>query len=144
MESLLNKLRWEKRELILSSLYIIPSPTCTTISHIVTLNMANRAVPLNTIGSKPMPVIGMGTAAYPWGSHPEATRSSVLRAIELGYRHFDTASLYQTEEPLGQAIAEALRSGLIKSRDELFITSKLWFTDAHKDFVLPALQKSLQ
>ncbi|XP_074584570.1 deoxymugineic acid synthase 1-D-like [Curcuma longa] len=106
--------------------------------------MANRTVPLKSIGSKPMPVIGIGTAAYPWGSHPEATRSSVLRAIELGYRHFDTASLYQSEEPLGQAIAEALHSGLIKSRDELFITSKLWFTDAHKDLVLPALQKSLQ
>ncbi|CAN1158993.1 NADPH-dependent codeinone reductase 1-1 [Linum perenne] len=85
----------------------------------------------------------MGTATSPLiGSG--ATKSAVVHAIELGYRHFDTATLYQTEEPLGEAIAEAIELGLIKSRDELFVTSKLWCSDAHPDLVLLALQKSLQ
>ncbi|CAN1151311.1 Non-functional NADPH-dependent codeinone reductase 2 [Linum perenne] len=89
-----------------------------------------------------MPLLGMGTATSPLiGSG--ATKSAVVHAIELGYRHFDTATLYQTEEPLGEAIAEAIELGLIKSRDELFVTSKLWCSDAHPDLVLLALQKSL-
>ncbi|XP_010936840.1 deoxymugineic acid synthase 1-B [Elaeis guineensis] len=94
-------------------------------------------------GSKAMPLVGMGTAVYPFApSH--TMRSAMLRAIELGYRHFDTAALYQSEQPLGEAIAEALRSGLVNSRDELFITSKLWCSDVHHDRVLPALRRTLQ
>ncbi|KAG4946772.1 hypothetical protein JHK87_042779 [Glycine soja] len=73
-----------------------------------------------------MPVIGFGTASM---SPPSTTRVAVLEAIKLGYRHFDTASIYGSEQPLGEAIAEALQLGLIGSRDELFITSKLWCTD---------------
>ncbi|XP_002520209.2 non-functional NADPH-dependent codeinone reductase 2 isoform X1 [Ricinus communis] len=90
-----------------------------------------------------MPLLGMGTAASP-PLPSEQIKTAILQAIEVGYRHFDTASLYLTEEPLGQAIAEALSIGLIKSRDELFITSKLWCSDAHSNLVLPALQKTLQ
>ncbi|GFZ21363.1 NAD(P)-linked oxidoreductase superfamily protein [Actinidia rufa] len=70
-------------------------------------------------------------------------RESILRAIQLGYRHFDSAALYQSEQPLGEAIAEAIDKGFITSRDQLFITSKLWCSDAHHDRVLPALQNSL-
>ncbi|KAJ9187591.1 hypothetical protein P3X46_003029 [Hevea brasiliensis] len=90
-----------------------------------------------------MPLLGMGTATSP-PVPPEETKAAIIQAIELGYRHFDTAALYLTEEPLGEAIAEALSRGLIKSREELFITSKLWCSNAHSDLVLPALQKSLQ
>ncbi|XP_043712727.1 non-functional NADPH-dependent codeinone reductase 2-like isoform X2 [Telopea speciosissima] len=90
-----------------------------------------------------MPLLGMGTAVYPFvGSN--AVTSAILRAIELGYRHFDTAALYQTEQSLGEAIAQARHQGLIKSREELFITSKLWCSDAHADLVLPALHKTLR
>lgn len=90
-----------------------------------------------------MPLLGMGTAASPLVGSDEI-KAAILRAIELGYRHFDTATLYLTEEPLGEAIAEALTRGLIKSREELFITSKLWCSDAHSDLVSPAIQKSLR
>ncbi|KAI5313776.1 hypothetical protein L3X38_042952 [Prunus dulcis] len=45
---------------------------------------------------------------------------------------------------LGEAIQEALRLGLVASRDQVFITSKLWISDAHLDLVTPALQESLQ
>ncbi|KAK9113923.1 hypothetical protein Syun_020720 [Stephania yunnanensis] len=59
-------------------------------------------------------------------------------------KHFDNAPPYKTEQPLGLAITEALKLDLIKSRDELFITSKLWCCDAHPHLVVPALQKTLK
>ncbi|KAM7489777.1 hypothetical protein LguiB_027261 [Lonicera macranthoides] len=69
--------------------------------------------------------------------------NAVVDAIKLGYRRFDTTTLYQTEHSLGDAIAEAFHLGLINSCEELFITSKLWCSDAHADHVLPALQNTL-
>ncbi|KAG6468632.1 non-functional NADPH-dependent codeinone reductase 2-like [Zingiber officinale] len=89
-----------------------------------------------------IPVIGMGTASYPIAT-TETFRTAILEAIALGYRHFDTASFYGTEQRLGEAVAEAIHRGLVK-RDDLFITSKLWCTDAHADRVLPALRQSLR
>ncbi|XP_020219411.1 NAD(P)H-dependent 6'-deoxychalcone synthase [Cajanus cajan] len=91
-----------------------------------------------------MPVIALGTAADTNRSSGETTKVAVIEAIKLGYRHFDTASIYGSEEALGEAISEALHLGLIKSREELFITTKLWLTDNFPHLVLPALQKSLQ
>ncbi|XP_065860955.1 non-functional NADPH-dependent codeinone reductase 2-like [Euphorbia lathyris] len=90
-----------------------------------------------------MPVFGMGTAASP-RVPSEQTKAAIIEAIKIGYRHFDTASFYLTEEPLGEAIAEALSLGLIQSRDDLFITTKLWCPDAHPHLVLPSLHKSLK
>lgn len=93
-------------------------------------------------GSRSMPVIGFGTAADPFD--PAALKLAVIEAIKLGYRHFDTASLYGSEEPLGEAIADAIKLGLVSSRKELFVTSKLWTCDAHADLVIPAIKKSLR
>ncbi|PON89790.1 Aldo/keto reductase [Trema orientale] len=90
-----------------------------------------------------IPCLGFGTATYPLGGS-DTMKESILHAIELGYRHFDTAPMYQTEECLGEAIAEALSLGLIRSRHDLFITSKLWSCDAHKDRVLPAIKNTLK
>ncbi|XP_065876069.1 non-functional NADPH-dependent codeinone reductase 2-like [Euphorbia lathyris] len=90
-----------------------------------------------------MPLFGMGTAASPRVPSQE-TKTAIIEAIKIGYRHFDTASFYLSEEPLGEAIAEALSLGLIQSRDELFITTKLWCADAHPHVVLPALRNSLK
>ncbi|KAF5175314.1 Non-functional nadph-dependent codeinone reductase [Thalictrum thalictroides] len=90
-----------------------------------------------------MPLVGMGTASIPFAGS-ELVKSAVLDAIKLGYKHFDTAALYGSEKPLGEAIAEAIQQGLIRSRGELFITSKLWCNDGYQDRVLPALQKTLQ
>ncbi|WVZ18050.1 hypothetical protein V8G54_005372 [Vigna mungo] len=88
-----------------------------------------------------MPVIGFGTGSK---SSPIDTKEAVLEAIKLGYRHFDTASIYGSEKPLGEAIAEALQLGLIASRDELFITSKVWCTDNFPHLILPAIHKMLE
>ncbi|KAI9080944.1 hypothetical protein K1719_037105 [Acacia pycnantha] len=104
--------------------------------------MSDNNIPrLVLSGNHSMPVIGLGTFVFQ--KPGELTKTAVIEAIEVGYRHFDTASLYGTEQALGEAIEEALKLGLIVSRDELFITSKLWMSDAHPDRVLPALQKSL-
>ncbi|GMJ13166.1 hypothetical protein like AT1G59960 [Hibiscus trionum] len=102
-------------------------------------------IPEHLLGSngKKMPLLGFGTAVSP-PVGDEATKMAILQAIKLGYRHFDTAAKYGSEQPLGEAIQEALSIGLIKSRDELFITTKLWCGDAHGDLVVPALKRSLQ
>ncbi|XP_008220962.1 PREDICTED: D-galacturonate reductase-like [Prunus mume] len=89
-----------------------------------------------------MPVIGMGTA-YP-AADPETDKAAVLEAIKAGYRHFDTALVYGSEKYLGQAISDAVRLGLIKSRSEVFITTKLFASFAEKDLVVPALNMSLR
>ena len=64
-----------------------------------------------------IPQFGLGVFLMP----PAETREHVLTALELGYRHIDTAAVYRNEEGVGAAIAE---SGI--PRDELFITTKLW------------------
>ncbi|CAN6294041.1 unnamed protein product [Urochloa humidicola] len=92
---------------------------------------------------KPMPRVGLGTASFPHGEDGDHVREGVLRAIDAGYRHFDTAAVYATEHAVGAAAAEALRAGKIASRDDLYVTSKLWITDAHPGRVLPALRKTL-
>jgi diketogulonate reductase-like aldo/keto reductase len=100
--------------------------------------MEAKNVPEVVLNSgKKMPTIGFGTGTIP----PPQT---LLDAIGIGYRHFDTASFYNTEESLGQAVSKSLEQGLIKNREELFITSKLWCTDAHHDLVLPALETTLK
>ncbi|KAL4281993.1 hypothetical protein GQ457_03G010710 [Hibiscus cannabinus] len=104
--------------------------------------MQNKA-PLVSVGGLTMPVIGMGTASYP-PADAATIKSAVVEAIGAGYRHFDTAFIYGSEQPLGEAIAEALSIGLIQSRDELFITSKLWCTSAEQDLVIPAIKTSLE
>ncbi|KAI4369089.1 hypothetical protein MLD38_017576 [Melastoma candidum] len=94
-------------------------------------------------GDKPIPLLGFGTAEYPFGSSSDM-RDTILHAIKLGYRHFDSAALYRTEQPLKVAIADAVLLGYIESREELFITSKLWCSDAHKGLIVPALKRSLE
>lgn len=94
-------------------------------------------------GFRSMPAIGMGTAVDRRHSDSSAIKRAILEAIGVGYRHFDAAALYASEPYLGEAIAEALKLGLVGSRDELFITSKLWCTDAHTHLVIPALKNSL-
>lgn len=102
------------------------------------------AVPLSS--GKPMPRVGFGTATATLGRAEGHTgvKEAVLRAIGAGYRHFDTAAVYNTESALGDAVAEAVRAGKIASRDEVYVTSKLWITDAQPGRVLPALRKALQ
>ncbi|KAF8689314.1 hypothetical protein HU200_042110 [Digitaria exilis] len=106
--------------------------------------MAMPAVALSL--GKPMPRIGFGTATATLGQAEgrSGATEAILNALSAGYRHFDTAAAYNTEAALGDAVAEAVRAGTVASRDDLYITSKLWIADAHPGRVVPALQKSLQ
>ena len=63
-----------------------------------------------------IPQLGFGVFQIP----PQDTKRAVLQAFEFGYRHIDTAQMYQNEKGVGEAIAE---SGL--SRDEIYVTTKL-------------------
>lgn len=101
-------------------------------------------VPKVTLNSgNSMPIIGFGTATFPPADF-ETTKLAVLNGIEAGYRHFDTAAAYGSEKALGEAVAEAIRLGLIKSRDEVFITTKLWCSSCERNLVVPSLKNSLK
>lgn len=73
-----------------------------------------------------MPRLGLGT--YKLDGPASGTVALIRRAIELGYRHIDTASLYGNEEAVGQALNDAIRAGDV-TREELFVTSKVWNDD---------------
>nr|GMD16926.1 methylecgonone reductase-like [Ipomoea batatas] len=89
-----------------------------------------------------MPLLAMGTAS-PWLPEAEQLTSIFIDAIEMGYRHFDTAPIYGSEEALGRAVTAALQRGLVASRDELFISTKLWCSETERHLVVPALRRSL-
>ena len=58
----------------------------------------------------------------------EECKESVLNAIRAGYRLIDTAASYTNEEAVGEAVREAIAEGIC-TREELFITSKMWVQD---------------
>lgn len=98
-------------------------------------------VTLNT-GIK-MPIEGFGVFQV---KDKKECYESVYNAIKVGYRLFDTATSYGNEDALGQAIKDAIKDGLC-TRDELFITSKLWVSDMVNEEtayqgVLRSLEKS--
>lgn len=87
-----------------------------------------------------IPQVGFGTAAI--GSmhqNDSHVKNTVLKAIELGYRHIDTASFYGNEQMVGQAIAE---SGV--ARKDFFITTKVWDTQQGYQPTLSAMERSLE
>ncbi|SNC65268.1 Aldo/keto reductase [Hymenobacter gelipurpurascens] len=83
-----------------------------------------------------MPLLGFGVYQIPDAAECEA---SVLEAIRAGYRLIDTAAAYGNEEAVGNAIK---KSGV--PREELFITTKLWISDASYEAAKPAFEKSLK
>lgn len=90
-----------------------------------------------------MPLIGAGTIATPLPD-PQTLTTAFIEAIKLGYRHFDTSAIYGSEESLGRAISEAHKQNLVTSRQDLFITTKLWCDNAAPHLVLRGLQESLR
>lgn len=85
-------------------------------------------------GGVEMPKLGLGV----FQMNDEQVRESVPKALDVGYRLIDTASRYYNEEAVGRAIAE---SGV--PRDELFVTTKLWFKDHGYQQTKDALRVSL-
>ena len=82
-----------------------------------------------------MPVLGFGVYQIP----PSDTERAVSEALEVGYRHIDTAAVYKNEEAVGKAIAA---SGV--PRDDLFVTTKVWISDAGEDAARGAFERSAE
>lgn len=96
------------------------------MSHVPTITLNDG----NTI-----PQLGYGV----WQVSTDDIVASVSKALEIGYRHIDTAAIYGNEEGVGRAIAE---SGI--PREELFVTTKLWNDKHGHDDALAAIQTSLE
>ena len=82
-----------------------------------------------------MPILGYGV----YQVTPEECERCVLDAIHVGYRSIDTAQAYQNEEGVGNAI---LKSGV--SRNELFITTKVWISNAGEEKAQISIEESLR
>ncbi|KAK2463078.1 hypothetical protein APHAL10511_004733 [Amanita phalloides] len=84
-----------------------------------------------------MPQIGLGT----WLSQPREVEFAVEIAIRNGYRHLDLAKVYENQHEVGAALKKVIPS--VVTRDDLFITSKLWNTAHRPEFVEAALDDTL-
>ncbi|XP_048002182.1 aldo-keto reductase AKR2E4-like isoform X2 [Leguminivora glycinivorella] len=69
-------------------------------------------------------------------------RSVISQAIDVGYRHFDTAAIYGTEGEVGEGVAAKIKEGV--RRSDIFVTTKLWNTHHKREQVAVALQQSLK
>ena len=83
-----------------------------------------------------IPQLGLGVFQSPPG---DATYHAVRWALEAGYRHIDTAALYQNEADVGRAIRD---SGL--DRKEVFVTTKMWYTEHGFESAQRAAKASLE
>ncbi|TKH04367.1 aldo/keto reductase [Peribacillus simplex] len=87
-----------------------------------------------------MPWFGLGVFKVEEG--PELV-NAVKVAIKHGYRSIDTAAIYENEEGVGQGIREGLKEAGI-SREDLFVTSKVWNADLGYESTIAAYEKSLK
>jgi len=85
-----------------------------------------------------MSALGLGT----WKSKPGEVYEAVKEAIRQGYRHIDCAYIYGNEAEIGKALQESFAEG-VTTREEMWITSKLWNNSHAPEDVLPAIQKTL-
>jgi len=92
---------------------------------------------INVTGQR-MPAVGLGL----WKIDADTVGDAVYQAIKLGYRHLDSAADYGNEKQVGEGIARALADGLC-SREELWVTSKLWNTYHRREHVEAACRKSM-
>lgn len=82
-----------------------------------------------------MPPLGMGT----YRLTGDLAYQTVLEGLELGYRHIDTAQLYDNEQAVGDAIAASA-----VQREEIFLTTKIWFDKLSEAAFMPSLYESLK
>jgi len=77
-----------------------------------------------------IPIIGLGV----WGIPKNKTENIVRTAINTGYKHIDTAQIYNNEEQVGKAV---------KEREDVFITTKLWESNFGYEKTIESCKKSL-
>jgi diketogulonate reductase-like aldo/keto reductase len=86
-----------------------------------------------------MPIFGLGT----WQSGREEVINAVRTAVLDGYRLIDTATCYQNEDAIGEALQQLFKEGVIK-REEIFITTKCWTTHLSPEDQEEGLRESLE
>ncbi|VXC28795.1 promiscuous aldo/keto reductase [Bacillus sp. 349Y] len=87
-----------------------------------------------------MPEIGYGVFRVEEGKDLE---KAVETAIRIGYRSIDTAAIYQNEKSVGKGVQNAIDAGLV-TREELFITSKVWNDGLSYDETIQAYNDTLE
>ena len=88
-----------------------------------------------TAGAMRMPRLGLGT----WRMTGDACTEAVLGALELGYRHIDTAQMYGNEEAVGAALAATS-----VPRADFHLTTKVWWENLRPDAMRRAIEDSLR
>lgn len=83
----------------------------------------------------PVPRLGFGT----WQMTGRTARDAVADALALGYRHIDTAQAYENHDAIGEAIAASRLP-----REELFVTSKVWFENFEPDDLDRSVDRTLE
>src|SRR5437763_17151693 len=81
-----------------------------------------------------IPQVGFGVFLIP----ETETKTAVATALAAGYRHIDTAKLYQNEAEVGQAIAES-----DVPREQIFVTTKVWNSEQGYDSAIASFDESL-
>ncbi|XP_021071164.1 aldo-keto reductase family 1 member C21 [Mus pahari] len=104
------------------------------------MNSKHHCVELND--GNFIPVLGFGTALS--SKIPKCKAKELTKiAIDAGFRHFDSASVYNTEDHVGEAIRSKIADGTVR-REDIFYTSKLWCTSHRPELVRSSLERSLQ
>jgi len=86
-----------------------------------------------------MPTLGFGTLIPDLAE----TRSATTNALRIGFRHFDCAERYRNEREVGEALQAEFATGAI-TRQDVFITTKLWNTNHRPERVAPAFDASCE
>ena len=99
-------------------------------------NLRFAKMPLN-FGTGAIPALGFGTLI----PDPAETRSATTNALKVGFRHFDCAERYRNEREVGESLKAELATGAI-TREDVFITTKLWNTNHRPEHVEAAFDAS--
>ena len=87
-----------------------------------------------------MPVLGLGT----WQAKGQAVIQAVKWALEIGYRHIDTAWKYENEKEVGKGLHQQIAAGIVK-REDVFINTKVWPKESpNHEKALRSIHRSLK
>ncbi|XP_059225578.1 aldo-keto reductase family 1 member B1-like [Stomoxys calcitrans] len=101
--------------------------------------MASKLAPwIRLSNGQKMPIVGLGT----WRSYKNEAEKAVKDAIDIGYRHIDTAFVYENEHEVGRAINSKIAQGKVK-REDMFVVTKLAGIHHGPELVEHACRKSL-
>lgn len=101
------------------------------------MSQIEKYIELNS--GRKIPTIGLGS----WNAKGFSLQNAILTAVKEGYRHIDTAYVYENEADVGKALKRIFKSGEC-TRDEMFVTTKLWNTFHRPDQVRKACRQSLE